>query len=54
MKCQRAASVEPTATLCGHVFCKSCVELAVMKTKACPKCAAATLLYCLLPLHLDD
>jgi hypothetical protein len=28
----------PTATLCGHVFCKSCINLALNSRQSCPSC----------------
>ncbi|CAN1150813.1 Uncharacterized RING finger protein C548.05c [Linum perenne] len=31
---------DPTATLCGHVFCKTCIETALIWNKKCPTCRA--------------
>ncbi|KAJ7253689.1 hypothetical protein B0H12DRAFT_576556 [Mycena haematopus] len=45
--------IDPTATMCGHVFCKNCITKRVQEVSECPKCAAPTLLYCLFRLHLE-
>lgn len=29
---------EPTATKCGHIFCKLCIEMCVELTEKCPLC----------------
>lgn len=29
---------EPSTTVCGHVFCRSCIETAISKQKKCPTC----------------
>ncbi|KAJ6532690.1 hypothetical protein DFH09DRAFT_132349 [Mycena vulgaris] len=50
--CRRAPFVEPTATICGHIFCNKCIMKQIMQTSKCPKCATPTLLYCLFRLHM--
>ncbi|KAJ7322900.1 hypothetical protein DFH08DRAFT_353123 [Mycena albidolilacea] len=49
----RGRCMEPTATMCGHVFCKNCITKRVVQTSACPRCDAPTLLYSIFRLHLD-
>lgn len=29
---------EPSTTICGHLFCRSCIETAISKQKKCPTC----------------
>ncbi|KAH0462111.1 hypothetical protein IEQ34_009686 [Dendrobium chrysotoxum] len=29
---------EPSTTTCGHLFCRSCIETAILKQKKCPTC----------------
>ncbi|KAJ6616431.1 hypothetical protein B0H10DRAFT_1394625 [Mycena sp. CBHHK59/15] len=50
--CARDPCAEPTTTLCGHVFCSSCITPRIVESPKCPRCAAPTLLYCLFRLHL--
>ncbi|PBK80534.1 hypothetical protein ARMGADRAFT_74146 [Armillaria gallica] len=42
-----------TATMCGHIFCNSCIVHAVISTSSCPVCNNPTLLYCLFKLDLS-
>lgn len=28
----------PTSTICGHLFCETCIRLAIRQTGACPTC----------------
>ncbi|KAM0071234.1 putative transcription factor C2H2 family [Helianthus debilis subsp. tardiflorus] len=30
--------VEETSTSCGHIFCKVCIERALLTTDQCPMC----------------
>lgn len=30
--------VEPSSTICGHVFCKGCIRAAIQVQKRCPNC----------------
>ncbi|XP_020089145.1 E3 ubiquitin-protein ligase RNF4-like isoform X1 [Ananas comosus] len=30
--------VEPSSTICGHVFCKGCIKAAIQVQKRCPNC----------------
>ncbi|MFS7930211.1 putative transcription factor C2H2 family [Helianthus anomalus] len=30
--------VEETSTICGHIFCKVCIERALLTTDQCPMC----------------
>lgn len=32
------AMVEPSSTICGHVFCKGCIKAAIQVQKRCPNC----------------
>lgn len=50
--CLRDPCDDPTATMCGHVFCNRCIIDAVMARSACPVCTAPTLLYCLFRLDI--
>uniref|UniRef100_A0A1B0G8C1 RING-type domain-containing protein n=1 Tax=Glossina morsitans morsitans TaxID=37546 RepID=A0A1B0G8C1_GLOMM len=43
---------EPTSTMCGHVFCKSCIRQALTFNRRCPICKAEVELDELLRLHL--
>uniref|UniRef100_A0A1B0G5U2 RING-type domain-containing protein n=1 Tax=Glossina morsitans morsitans TaxID=37546 RepID=A0A1B0G5U2_GLOMM len=43
---------EPTSTMCGHVFCKSCIRKALTFNRRCPICKAEVELDELLRLHL--
>lgn len=33
-----AADREPQSTLCGHIFCKVCIEESLLRDKKCPFC----------------
>ncbi|XP_066254909.1 uncharacterized protein [Euwallacea similis] len=35
---QLCGSTQAMVTLCGHIFCKSCITQTVQKTKKCPSC----------------
>ncbi|KAK2465591.1 hypothetical protein APHAL10511_002483 [Amanita phalloides] len=50
--CQLDRCDEPTATMCGHLFCYQCITKSVMNSPGCPVCATPTLLYCLFRLDL--
>lgn len=50
--CGRNPCENMTATICGHIFCNSCITRAVVSKSECPVCKGATLLYCLFRLDL--
>ncbi|KAI0064882.1 hypothetical protein BV25DRAFT_199260 [Artomyces pyxidatus] len=50
--CRRDPCRQPTATMCGHIFCHSCISTEVAKTSRCPVCEAPTLLYSLFRLQV--
>lgn len=50
--CLRDPCDDPTATMCGHIFCNRCIIDTVMARSACPVCTAPTLLYCLFRLDV--
>ncbi|KAI6021058.1 hypothetical protein EDC04DRAFT_387320 [Pisolithus marmoratus] len=50
--CNRDPCEDMTATICGHIFCNSCITQAVVSKSECPVCKSATLLYCLFRLDL--
>jgi len=52
--CQIDTCSDPTATMCGHMFCYKCITKSVMETPRCPVCSTPTLLYCLFRLHLSS
>jgi hypothetical protein len=52
--CGADPCIEPTAAMCGHIFCNACITRAVAETSACPLCANPTLLYCLFRLRLEE
>ncbi|RZR75851.1 hypothetical protein BHM03_00000397 [Ensete ventricosum] len=29
---------EPSSTICGHIFCSSCIKASVKSHKKCPTC----------------
>ncbi|KAE9396445.1 hypothetical protein BT96DRAFT_996700 [Gymnopus androsaceus JB14] len=43
-----------TATICGHIFCSSCITESVLISPRCPVCKSAILLYCLFKLDLSS
>lgn len=51
--CGKDPCEEPTATMCGHIFCNRCIVDAVMKSSKCPCCRTPALLYCLFRLDLS-
>jgi len=51
--CQKDPSEELTATMCGHLFCKSCITEEVITRSACPVCNNAVLLYHLFRIDLS-
>jgi len=51
--CQKDPSDELTATMCGHLFCKSCITEEIIARSACPVCKNAVLLYCLFRIDLS-
>ncbi|KIL62865.1 hypothetical protein M378DRAFT_165140 [Amanita muscaria Koide BX008] len=51
--CQADMCNDPTATMCGHLFCYRCITESVIRTPRCPTCATPTLLYCLFRLDLS-
>jgi hypothetical protein len=52
-KCYTSPCIEPTATLCGHLFCNQCITESLIASSSCPKCRKPTLLYCLFRLELE-
>ncbi|KAJ7669293.1 hypothetical protein DFH06DRAFT_1321318 [Mycena polygramma] len=46
--------MDPTATMCGHLFCNQCITKRILQAPACPKCNAPTLLYSIHRMHFDD
>ncbi|KAI0064889.1 hypothetical protein BV25DRAFT_1822659 [Artomyces pyxidatus] len=52
--CRADPCVEITATVCGHVFCNSCIVQEVRQTARCPVCNAAAMLFALLRLDVMD
>ncbi|KAI0659417.1 hypothetical protein C8Q70DRAFT_140315 [Cubamyces menziesii] len=42
--CQRAPCIEPVATFCGHIFCRSCILLELGEHGVCPVCKKMFLL----------
>ncbi|KAH9887250.1 hypothetical protein C8Q73DRAFT_812230 [Cubamyces lactineus] len=42
--CMQEPCVAPTATLCGHIFCATCILQELSKTGACPACGKLILL----------
>ncbi|VDC03754.1 unnamed protein product [Peniophora sp. CBMAI 1063] len=50
--CRRDPARTPTATMCGHIYCHSCIVDEVVKSSKCPSCAAPTLLYSLIKLQV--
>ncbi|KAJ3926439.1 MAG: hypothetical protein NXY57DRAFT_1029010 [Lentinula lateritia] len=51
--CTRDPCVNPTATMCGHIFCRDCITESVIVSPRCPVCEHALLLYCLFKLDLS-
>ncbi|KAF8631487.1 hypothetical protein AX15_002374 [Amanita polypyramis BW_CC] len=51
--CQADVCSEPTATMCGHLFCYGCITKSVVQSPRCPVCDTPTLLYCLFRLDLS-
>lgn len=29
---------KPTSTICGHIFCETCIKMAIIQSKKCPLC----------------
>ncbi|GLB39060.1 hypothetical protein LshimejAT787_0602220 [Lyophyllum shimeji] len=52
--CRADPCAEPTATLCGHLFCYRCISEHILRDPHCPACSRAAMLNCLLTLHLSD
>ncbi|KAF5383090.1 hypothetical protein D9615_005077 [Tricholomella constricta] len=52
--CPSNPCIEPTATLCGHLFCYRCISEHILQDPHCPVCSRAMMLNCLLMLHLSD
>ncbi|KZV76856.1 hypothetical protein PENSPDRAFT_345836 [Peniophora sp. CONT] len=50
--CRRDPARVPVATMCGHIYCHSCIVDEVVKSSKCPSCAAPTLLYSLIKLQV--
>ncbi|KAI0263097.1 hypothetical protein BC834DRAFT_889105 [Gloeopeniophorella convolvens] len=50
--CRRDPCRQPTATMCGHIFCHQCISSEVVKTSRCPVCEAPSLLYSIFRLHI--
>ncbi|KAI6006984.1 hypothetical protein EDD15DRAFT_2537570 [Pisolithus albus] len=50
--CSRDPCENMTATICGHIFCNSCITQAIVSKPECPVCKSATLVYCLFRLDL--
>ncbi|KAH9948002.1 hypothetical protein B0H21DRAFT_286781 [Amylocystis lapponica] len=42
--CQRDPCVQPTATMCGHIFCNSCIIRELSDNMQCPVCKKTMLL----------
>ncbi|KAJ3849220.1 hypothetical protein EV368DRAFT_23494, partial [Lentinula lateritia] len=51
--CMRDPCIDPTATMCGHIFCGNCITESVIISPRCPVCEHALLLYCLFRLDLS-
>ncbi|KAJ4479893.1 hypothetical protein C8R41DRAFT_499863 [Lentinula lateritia] len=51
--CMRDPCIDPTATMCGHIFCGNCITESVIVSPRCPVCEHALLLYCLFRLDLS-
>ncbi|KAJ3729786.1 hypothetical protein C8R42DRAFT_175920 [Lentinula raphanica] len=52
--CMTDPCIDPTATMCGHVFCGNCITESVIISPRCPVCQHAVLLYCLFKLDLSS
>ncbi|KAJ4468861.1 hypothetical protein J3R30DRAFT_1615204 [Lentinula aciculospora] len=52
--CMRDPCADPTATMCGHIFCGTCITECVILSPRCPVCQHALLLYCLFKLDLSS
>nr|XP_031838017.1 E3 ubiquitin-protein ligase RNF4-like [Nomia melanderi] len=44
---------KPMSTRCGHIFCRSCLELAIQNKKRCPLCQTRTTFRTCITLHLS-
>ncbi|ESK96307.1 myc-associated zinc finger [Moniliophthora roreri MCA 2997] len=53
-QCGKDSCDDPTATMCGHLFCYRCITEQVIRTSRCPVCATPNLLYCIFRLHLSQ
>lgn len=51
--CRRDPCRGATATMCGHIFCNSCIKNEVVKSSCCPECGTPLLLYCLFRLRIS-
>jgi len=51
--CLKDCCDDLTATMCGHIFCNSCITQSVIARPRCPVCEAPTLLYCLFRIDLS-
>jgi len=51
--CLRESCDDLTATMCGHIFCNSCITQSVVVNPRCPVCRAPTLLYSLFRIDLS-
>lgn len=45
-------SAQRVATICGHLFCKSCITLAIKTTHKCPTCRKKLTLKSIHPIYL--
>jgi len=52
--CQTDPCREITATVCGHLFCNTCIIEEVRENSRCPVCNAAVLLFALLKLDISS
>lgn len=49
--CQNIVERTPTATKCGHLFCKACIKRSIEENKRCPMCNTSTSLSDTIPIY---